>query len=109
MFENKMEDLLKTIEESNEYQEYQKFNSILEKDPKVNSLINEIKLLEQKATKLEYLGNMEYKEIDNLISKKKEELESIPVYQEYLNKMEELNDILSTSTNMIEEYLNEKI
>ena len=45
MIENKMEDLLKSIEESNEYQEYQKFNSILEKDPKVNSLINEIKIL----------------------------------------------------------------
>ena len=41
--------------------------------------------------------------------KKVEELNQIPAYQEYLNKMNEFNDILAMSSKMIEDYVDEKI
>ena len=36
------------------------------------------------------------------------ELNSIPAYIEYLNKMNEFNDILAMSSKTIEDYVNEK-
>ena len=38
-----------------------------------------------------------------------EKLNHHPVYQEYLRKMDEFNDILSESSHQIEEYVNSKI
>lgn len=109
MIDNKMEELFETILNSSEYDEYKKIGDILEKDVSINQLINEIKELQQEATFLEYNNDPKYKELDKLIDEKVKELNAKPVYQEYLNKMEEFNEIIKTSSNMLEQYVNEKI
>ena len=107
--ESKLEALFNSIENSKEYKEYLKIKNILDKDEEIKEQIEEIKELEKQATYLEYIGDEKYKEIDLEIMKKTDILNNKPVYQEYLNKMNELNDELAISSNMIEKYIEEKV
>lgn len=109
MIENKIEELFQAINESEEYKAYQNIGDVLEKDEEINNLIKEIKTLQQKSVRLEEQGNQEYKEIDKEIDKLVKQLNSKPIYQEYLKRMNELNDILAMSSNQIENYINSKI
>ena len=105
MIESKLNKLFDTIENSKEYQDYLRIGNSLSKDERINKLIDE---LQKKSTKLEYEKDMSYKEVDKEIEKKVKELNNIPAYKEYLNKMNEFNDILAMSSKMIEDYVDEK-
>ena len=107
--ENKLEDLFNSIENSSLYKEYKKMEKILSKDKNIKKQIEEIKQLEQEATHLEHIGDPRYKEIDEQIKEKAAILNSNPVYQEYLNRMDDFNDELATSSKMISDYINEKV
>ena len=109
MINNSLEELFKTIENSNLYKEYLKMKDILSKDSEIKTLIDEIKELEKKATYLENIGDDHYKDIDEEIKRKADVLNNKQVYQEYLNKMEEFNDELAISSKMIEKYVEEKV
>lgn len=109
MIDNKIEELFDTIESSSEYQDYKKIETILKKDKSINELINEIKSLQKESVRLEYNHDNSYKEIDKKIELKVQELNNKPVYQEYLNKMNEINNILAMSSKMIEDYVEEKV
>ena len=106
---NNLEALFNSIESSHVYQEYLKIKDILNKDEAIKKTIDEIKELEKQATYLEYLGDDKYKEIDEEIKKKADTLNDNPVYKEYLNRMDELNDELAISSKMIEKYVEEKV
>jgi cell fate (sporulation/competence/biofilm development) regulator YmcA (YheA/YmcA/DUF963 family) len=107
MIENKIDDLFKAIENSKEYQDYLKIGETLSKDNSINELIEEIKKLQKKSTMLEYNNDDSYKEVDKEIEKKVQQLNEIPAYREYLNKMNEFNDILAMSSKMLEDYVEE--
>ena len=107
--ESSLEQLFNTIENSKLYKEYKKMESILDKDKEIKILLDEIKELEKEATYLEYIGDNKYKELDEEIKKKADILNNKQVYIEYLNKMEELNDELATSSKMIEKYIEKKV
>ena len=109
MIEKKIDELFEAINESEEYKAYQNIGDVLEKDKEINQLISEIKELQQQSVKLEEEGNEEYKDIDKEIDKKVALLNSKPIYQEYLKRMNEFNDILAMSSNQIENYINSKI
>ena len=109
MINNKIDELFSAIESSTEYQAYLNIGKVLENDEEINSLVTEIKELQQKSVRLEEQGNQEYKEIDKLIEEKVKLLNSNPIYQEYLRRMNEFNDIIAESSNSIEKYVNEKI
>ena len=83
--------------------------NILNKDSEIKTLIEEIKALEKKATYLENIGDVSYKEIDNIIKEKANILNNKQVYIEYLNKMSDFNQELSVSSKMISDYLSEKV
>ena len=106
---NSLEKLYKAIEESKLYKDYKKISTILEEDDSIQKLINEIKDLEKEATLLEYKGDIKYKEIDKIIEKKMLELKNNQIYIEYMNKMEEFNNVLKESSNIIESYIEEKV
>ena len=109
MIENKIEDLFNAIKDSKEYKAYLNIGNVLESDEEINKLINEIKALQKKSVRLEYEKDNSYKEVDKEIEKKVNLLNSKPIYQEYLRRMNNFNDILSESYNNIEEYINSKI
>ena len=109
MIENSILELFESIENSSLYKEYKKMSNILDKDKNIKKIIDEIKELEKKATYLESIGDITYKEIDKQIKEKEAILNNNHVYQEYLNRMDEFNNELSMSSKMIEKYIEEKV
>ncbi len=109
MINSSLEELFNSIENSDLYKEYLKMRDILSQDEEIKKIIDEIKELEKQATYLENIGDSKYKEIDEEIKKKANELNNNQVYQEYLNKMEAFNDELAISSKMIEKYVEEKV
>lgn len=109
MINKKIDELFETINASPEYKAYQNIGDVLAKDEEINNLISEIKKLQQKSVRLEEAGNDEYKEVDKVIEEKVALLNSKPIYQEYLRRMNEFNDILAMSSNQIEQFVNSKI
>lgn len=109
MEKTSLEELFSSIENSKLYKEYQQMVNILNKDSEIKTLIEEIKALEKKATYLENIGDVSYKEIDNIIKEKANILNNKQVYIEYLNKMSDFNQELSVSSKMISDYLSEKV
>ena len=109
MIQNKIDELFDTIKNSKEYKAYQNIGEVLKNNEEVNFLVEEIKELQQESVKLEEENNPKYKEIDKVIEEKVNTLNNIPVYQEYLRRMDEFNDIIASSKNNIEKYINEKI
>ncbi len=109
MIENKINELFETIQDSKEYQAYLNIGAVLEQDEEINKLVAEIKKLQQKSVQLEYHHDPSYKEVDQEIEEKVNLLNSKPVYQEYLRRMNEFNDILAMSSSNIEKYVNSKI
>ena len=107
--QNKMEELFQAIKESKEYQSYLNIGSVIEKNDEINNLVNEIKKLQKKSVTLEYQHDDRYHEVDEIIEKKVKELNNNPIYQEYLRRMNEFNDILAESSHQIEEYVNSKV
>ena len=123
---NSLEKLYKSIEESKLYKDYKKISTILEEDDSIQKLINEIKDLEKEATLLEYKEDIKYKEIDKnetikietdgvfkvtayTYGKDGNKSKNNQIYIEYMNKMEEFNNVLKESSNIIESYIEEKV
>lgn len=106
MIESSIENLFTEINNSNEYKEY---INILKENKEVNNLIEEIKSLEKKATKLEYEKNKKYIEIDKQIEEKTKVLNSNKEYQEYLSKLKAFNNTLLASSSLLDEYIEEKV
>lgn len=109
MINSSLEELFNSIENSSLYQEYKKMESILSQDKNIKKMIEEIKELEKEATYLESIGDKRYHEIDEVIKEKAKILNNNPIYQEYLNRMDDFNDELTISSNMIEKYLEEVV
>ena len=109
MIETKIDELFETIKNSKEYLAYQNIGEVLKDNDEVNNLVDEIKKLQQKSVRLEEENNPQYKEVDKLIEEKVNSLNAIPVYQEYLRRMDEFNDVIASSSNNIEEYINSKL
>lgn len=105
----KVADLFKAIEESDEYRSYMDICRVIEGNEDVKLLVKEIKKLQQESVQLEYKKDASYKDIDKVIDEKVCELNSIPVYQEYIRRMDELNDMLAASSFQLEKYINDKI
>ena len=109
MINESIDELFESIKNSCEYREYLNIGEVLKKDSELNNLIEEIKKLQKKSVNLEYNGDMAYKSVDKEIEEKVSILNNNPLYKEYLRRMNNLNDILSESSNTIEKYINEKI
>ena len=83
----KIEELFETIKSSQEYKNYMEIKKIIEDNDEINSLVNEIKRLQQKSVKLEAKKDDSYKDVDRVIDEKVSQLNLIPLYQEYTRRM----------------------
>ena len=109
MIEGSIEELFDSINNSFEYKEYKKISSMLNDNLEVKGLIDEIKLLQKEATMLEYNEDDSYKEVDKIIEEKTKILNGNKYYQEYLSKLKKFNNMLLTSSSLIEDYIDEKV
>lgn len=109
MINSSIEELFYSIENSNLYKKYIKMSEILNKDSTIKKTLDEIKKLEKEATYLESIGDNKYKDIDEEIKRKADELNNNYIYQQYLSSMNEFNDEISMSSKMIEKYVEDKV
>ena len=93
----KVDDIINYIENSKDYQKYLLIKDKMQNDLEINNLLNEIKHLQKKLANNE--GNMDLKKE---LSLKNEILKNIPLYREYLNTLDDLNNVF----NIIETRIN---
>ncbi len=103
--ETKFDELLASIVASYEYKKYKECEKKVSHNKELNDLVREIKELQKKATKLEYYHDDEYIDIDKKVKEKNNELENNPLYKEYANRLDDLNEIIAQSSYIINEYL----
>jgi len=98
------ESVLNEIKESKEYTKYREIGKILESDSFVMNLMDEIKTLQQEAVILEYNDDPKYLELNEIIKEKVEILNNNDTYKLYLEKMNEYNQMLVDSNNLLETF-----
>ncbi len=100
---NEVESIVSFIKESDTYKDYIFLKEKLSNNEKAMSLINEIKTIQKQLVKKE-VNNEDIKDLDNLIKEKEEELNKIPLYIEYINKQEQLNDLYQDIKQRLDDY-----
>ncbi|MDO5569102.1 MAG: YlbF family regulator [bacterium] len=105
MIDKLTDKLFTSIKQSSEYKNYLKARKKVDNNMHIISLLTTIKKMQQEATKKEYKKDIGYKIIDKEINKLKEELDNNVLYQDYLTKKEELNNMLSMIVDIINKYV----
>ena len=105
---NEVDKIIEFIKESDDYKDYIYLKDKLSKHEKANNLINEIKMLQKKIVKLE-ANKQDTKELDNKIKDNLNELNKIPLYRDFIDKQEVLNDYYQTVKNRLDEYFYNKM
>ena len=100
---NEVDNIVSFIKESDTYKDYIFLKEKLSNNETAMSLINEIKTIQKQLVKKE-VNNEDIKDLDNLIKEKEEELNKIPLYIEYINKQEQLNDLYQDIKQRLDDY-----
>ena len=99
----KVDEIIEYIESSDNYQKYLLIKEKMSNDQEINTLLNEIRHLQK------LLANNYNKNIENELEEKNKELNSIPLYREYLNILDELNNIFNIIENGLNNYFYNKL
>ena len=99
----KVDDIVSTIKDSKEYQDYQFLFSKLSQNEKVNDLIKEVKDLQKRIVKKEVLQESTI-DLEKQVNSLLEQLNQIPLYVEFIQKQEELDQIYQNIKDKLEQY-----
>lgn len=100
---NKVDEILNYIENSDDYKKYLLIKEKMKNDIEINDLLNEIRHLQKK------LANDYNKEIERELEDKNKILGNIPLYREYLNILDEINNIFNIIENSLNKYFYDKL
>ena len=103
-----IDNIVSFIKDSSEYKEYLLLKEKSEKNEKVKALISEIKTFQKEAVKRK-INNLDFDELDQKINNNLDELNKIPLYVEFINIQEELNDMYQGIKNRLDEYFYDKL
>ncbi len=98
------DNLIESIQNSQEYQEYLELEKQVAEHDEINKKIQEVKTLQKKMVKLEYQG-LPISEIEKQYQEKIEELEKNPLYKTFIEKQKEVNETLQSIKSQIEAVL----
>ena len=98
----KVSEIVDFIKETSEYKNYLKARELLSKDKELMSLINDIKKYQKEIVK-----GSKTKELEEKIADCLEKLNSSPLYNEYCNYQEEVNNMLTIFENKINKYFDD--
>jgi len=105
--ENKINEMIEIIKNSNEYQDYFYLKNKLEKNQKIKDKIEEIKKLQQKLVKKEYRKE-DITELEKQYQQKVKELEEIPLYFDFITIQNKLNEALKQIEERFQKYFDQK-
>lgn len=101
---SKTKELVDLIKNSSDYQNYLELKKKIKDNKEIMTLINKIKKEEKIITNKEYRKE-DTKENNKNIDKMKQELESFPIYKEYIYLQEDLNNMFQSIKSIIENSL----
>ena len=96
---NEIDTLINTIKSSDIYKEYIELLEKVSLSNEIKELTNEIRLINKKLVVTPSV------ELEELLSKRVNELNEIPLYLEYKYKLEELNNMLTIIKNKVELFM----
>lgn len=99
----KVDSLVKFIKESQEYKEYIYLSEKLSNNKKVQDYIKQIKVLQKEIVKKEF-NKENIMHLEEEIKTSLAELDKIPLYKEFIDKQEELNEIYQLVKQRLDEY-----
>ena len=105
---DKVDEIITYIKDTDEYKDYVLLKDKLESNSKVKSLIKEVKSLQQKLVKAEAYRK-DSKELESNYNQKLSELDKIPLYTDYKNSVEKLNEMYQTIKNRLDDYFYNKL
>lgn len=97
----KVDEIIKTIEESTIYKKYLDLKTQIDKNKELKTLINEVRVLQKDVVH-------KIKEKD-ILENKLHELNTHPLYIEYINTLDEINNTFSIIENSLNNYFNSKL
>ncbi|WP_270181912.1 RicAFT regulatory complex protein RicA family protein [Alkalihalobacillus sp. CinArs1] len=106
----KAKELAKLVSETEEVDFFKRAEEKINENKKVQSLIARIKLEQKEAVNLQHYGKHEaLKEKDERIDKLMEQLDEIPVVQEFKRSQSDVNDLLQLIANTISNTVTDEI
>ncbi len=107
---DKARELADLISRSDEVDFFKKAEQKIKKNMKVQLLIGQIKGKQKEAVHAEHYGTPQHlAEVEKEIERLNQELDEIPVVQEFKQSQVEVNDLLQLITNIISNTVTEKI
>ncbi|MFS0863884.1 RicAFT regulatory complex protein RicA family protein [Fredinandcohnia sp. 179-A 10B2 NHS] len=95
-------ELARMIAETEEVDFFKRAEAQINQNQKVQEIISTIKSLQKQAVNFKHYGKSEaLKQVDEKIDKLQEELDSIPVVEEFKNSQIEVNDLLQLVAHTI--------
>ena len=97
----KVDEIIRTIEESTIYQKYLDLKNQIDKNKELKTLINEVRVLQK-----DIVHKVKEKDV---LENKLNELNSHPLYIEYINTLDEINNTFSIIENNLNNYFSRKL
>ena len=98
---DKVDEIIKCIEESSEYQKYLMLKEQINSNKELKMLINEVRVLQKDSIH-------HVKDISEL-DKKTDELNNHPLYREYINTLDNINNTFNIIENSLNNYFYQKL
>ncbi|SEO31085.1 Cell fate regulator YmcA, YheA/YmcA/DUF963 family (controls sporulation, competence, biofilm development) [Amphibacillus marinus] len=103
---NKVEEISAKLNELEQVERYKALEERLNSNDKVKDKINQIKALQKQAVNLQAYGKTEAtRQIDQQIDAVQAEIDAIPIVDEFKSNQTEVNDILQTLVDQIEQQI----
>ena len=95
-----LEDLVSYIKNTSSYKNCISIKEKMDKNEEICRLVNDIKILQKKYVKSNYLD----KELKNELDELEQRLNEIPIYVEYINNLEEVNKMIDFVKDELNDY-----
>ncbi|KZZ82765.1 MULTISPECIES: RicAFT regulatory complex protein RicA family protein [Bacillaceae] len=107
---SRAKELAQMISETEEVDFFKRAEAQLNENEKVRSMIASIKSLQKQAVNFQHYGKTEaLKQIEDKIDSIQEELDQLPIIQEFQDSQIEVNDLLQLVANTISNQVTDKI
>ncbi|HET7578093.1 MAG TPA: YlbF family regulator [Bacillales bacterium] len=106
----KAKELARMISETEEVDFFKRAEKQINENDKVSNLIADIKKQQKEAVNLQHFGKHEaLKEVEEKINQMTDEVDNIPIVQEFKQSQTEVNNLLQLVTNTISNTVTEEI
>ncbi|MBE6157889.1 MAG: YlbF family regulator [Firmicutes bacterium] len=98
-----LDELVSYIKNTSSYKNVISIKEKMDSNEEISQLVKKIKILQKKYVKSNYLDSDIKKELDTLESR----LNEIPIYVEYMNNLEEVNNMIELVKDELNNYFND--